>query len=185
MQVTPAEYWRSGAGLGNITPAGKAWPEGEGFPEALLALIGDGSPVLEFGCGVGRLAGLFEVEDYIGIDIAPPALAVARQALPGHRFELLADALPSAAVTFAHTVLLHIPDDALAGTMALFTSPRVIVSEILGRHWRRSGNPPVFNREMSDYEAAFAPRYRLSEVMLHPYPHYRNTDLSIMEFVRC
>lgn len=107
--------------------------------------------------------------------------------MPSHRFVAVDcdDDLPRAEVTLAHTVLLHVPDDALAGVIARFTSPRVIVSEILGRHWRRAGDPPVFNREAEEYVSAFAPRYRLAARLEWPYPHYRDTDLTLMEFALC
>lgn len=178
------EYWRSGRGLSNITPAGKQWPEGEGFAGFLAGLVGP-SAVIEFGCGIGRLAGCFEPQRYFGVDICPRAVEIAGQTHPDHSFALLEELgeLPlSADVTLAHTVLLHVSDEALNAVIARFESPRVIVSEILGRHWRRTGNPPVFNREMSDYEAAFAPRYRLAMRHAWPYPHYRDTSLTVMEF---
>lgn len=180
------DYWASGAGLTNITPGGKPWPEGEGFGALLTWLVGDVHG-LEVGCGPGRLAGLFPAGRYVGTDICPAALDLARAAHPDHRFALMGDEepLPGAELTLFHTVLLHVPDDELPAMLARVTSPRVIVSEILGRHWRREGDPPVFNRAAEDYEAGFAPRYRPLRLVRHPYPHYRDTHLSIMEFARC
>lgn len=175
-----SEYWRSGAGLSNITPQGKQWPEGEGFGTFLVGLIGDAS-VLEFGCGVGRLAGLFAPERYTGIDICPEAIERAQSAHPAHRFTLDGE-LPAADVTLLHTVLLHVPDGELGKLISRLSSPRVLVSEILGRHWRRSGDPPVFNREAEEYGAVFAPSYRLVSTETRPYPHYRDTDLTVLEF---
>lgn len=182
----PIDYWRSGRGLSNITPQGKAWPEGEGFRDFLSGLIGLDT-VLEFGCGIGRLAPCFDPEQYVGVDVSPFALERARSNHPKYRFDLIGetDPLPLANITLAHTVLLHVPDDALGSVVARFESTLVIVSEILGRHWRRSGNPPVFNRELEDYQAAFAPRYRLVERHEWPYPHYGDTNLTVMKFVRC
>lgn len=179
------DYWASGQGLDNITPKGKAWPEGDAFASYLRRVIGSRS-VLEFGCGVGRLATLFAPDQYIGVDISINALARAHVALPEHRFALVGrdGALPPADVTLAHTVLLHVPDDDLAATVARFESPALIVSEILGRHWRREGDPPVFNRELDDYVAALDGRYRLALAHRMPYPHYQDTDLTIAEFVR-
>lgn len=177
------DFWRSPAGLGCITPAGKTWPEGDGFAAFLRATVG-GASVLEFGCGPGRLAGCFDPDRYVGVDISGHAIAAARKANPAHRFEVIGedDALPQADVTLAHTVLLHVPDDALPGVVARFESETVIVSEILGRHWRRAGNPPVFNRELSDYGAAFLPRYMIAARQAWPYPHYADTHLSVMRF---
>lgn len=166
------------------------WPEGEGFPEFLAGIVGapiGAGSVLEFGCGIGRLARCFDPGRYVGVDISEHAIAVARQSLPSHRFVVIGASGPlaPAAVTLAHTVLLHVSDEALQAVVDRFESPRVIVSEILGKHWRRPGNPPVFNREMSDYEAAFAPRYRLAARHSRPYPHYADTMLTVLEFERC
>ena len=182
--MTPREYWASGAGLGTITPAGIEWPEGADFPRILAAMVGP-VPVLEIGCGTGRLAGVFEPTNYLGTDICAEAIDLAARANPRHRFTLHSDyeTAPDADVTLFHTVLLHIPDDELPAMIARIRSPRVIVGEILGRRWRRPGNPPVFNRERADYEAAFAPARRLSRITAILYRRYANTDLSLMEFV--
>lgn len=183
MSRAAAEYWRSGAGLGNITPHDKAWPEGEDFGAALSTLIG-GESVLEFGCGIGRLAKLFAAQSYIGIDICAEAIEIARANLPHHRFSVIDEksSLPVCDVTLLHTVLLHIPDGELNAIVNRLTSRRVIVSEVMGRHWRRDGELPVFNREADEYTMAFASRYDLARITRLRYPHYENTDLTIMEF---
>lgn len=183
--LTAEEYWRSGAGLAHITPPSNRSPEGDGFAEVLTGLIGDDS-VLDYGCGVGRLAGLFGDDRYTGIDICPDAIERARLAHPKHWFFSDYEARPPADVTLLHTVLLHVPDgDPLHVLIGRLSSKRIIVSEILGRTWRRSGEPPVFNREAEDYVAAFAPRYALHRAIEHPYPHYAATNLTMLEFVRC
>lgn len=185
--MTPEEYWRSGVGIAHITPPGNRSPEGDGFDEVLRDLVGNGV-VLDFGCGVGRLAKVFEPDRYLGVDICADAVDIARQMLPWHRFKVLAegDALPRADVTLIHTVLLHVPDgDPLHALIGRLSSERVVVSEIMGRQWRRGGEPPVFNREATEYGAAFAPAYRLNRIVAHSYPHYRGAELSMMEFVKC
>lgn len=184
---SPFEYWRSGNGLPHITPPGKEWPEGDGFREKIRDLFFLQQTV-EFGCGRGRLAGCFDPALYMGFDICEKAIMEATAAKPEYSFFvddgfsslMFGDALLS------HTVLLHVPDDLLSSTIARFQQPRVIVSEILGREWRnRSDNPPVFNRGLMEYEAAFkAQGYKLHRVLFHPYPHYEGTDLSILEFHR-
>lgn len=180
------DYWASGGGLDNITPAGKALPEGDKFPAVLRDLIGDSS-VVEFGCGTGRLAGLFPPEHYMGVDICFAAVRRARMLHLDHSFRRIIETttLPDADVTLAHTVLLHVPDEYLDQTVNRFRSPRVIVSEILGRHWRREGDPPVFNREQSEYESAFLVfGYRLEASREVPYPHYRDTNLTLLTFTK-
>lgn len=182
--MTPRDYWSSGAGLGHIAPPGDALPEGEDFGNWIAAFAGPGH-VLDFGCGTGRFAGAFDHAAYTGMDICPAALDQARAAHPEKVF--VADhggRLPLRDATLCHTVLLHIPDDQLAGLIDRFTSPRVLVSEILGRHWRREGDPPVFNREAADYVAAFAPRYRLIARRAWPYRRYGGEHLAVLVFER-
>lgn len=182
--LPPDQYWRQGYGLGNITPKDDAWPEGPAFAPLLQAMVGD-CGVLDFGCGWGRLAPLFAAESYIGTDISLDVLRLA-VSRTGKRFAAdLGGPLPAAAVTLCHTVLLHVPDADLPALIARFSSPRVIVSEILGRQWRRAGNPPVFNREVADYEAAFRARgYRLLRREACEYRRYGGVELSILEFGR-
>ncbi|MEI9804088.1 MAG: class I SAM-dependent methyltransferase [Pseudolabrys sp.] len=180
------EYWASGNGLDNITPAGKAWPEGEEFPDVLREAVGDRS-VVEFGCGTGRLAKIFSADRYIGVDICFAAILQARMVVQGYSFRRITEAstLPDADVTLAHTILLHIPDEDIERTAGRFRSGGVIVSEILGRKWRRSGNPPVFNREQAEYEHVFAGLgFHLEDVRELPYPHYRDTNLTLLTFAK-
>lgn len=180
------EFWTSGMGINCITPGGKARPEGEGFDEFLKSLIGD-DYILEFGCGIGRLAGLFKPTNYVGVDISRDAVFAARDAHPSHPFKIIDhnSRLPYADVLLAHTVMLHIDDLELPVIIDRFQTKRIIISEVMGRKWRRDGNPPVFNREPGDYEKAFAPRYSLSRMIQRPYPHYQNTDLTVLEFHKC
>lgn len=182
--MRPFDYWKSGQGLAHITPPSNEWPEGEGFRE-LVASTFFLQDTIEFGCGTGRLAKCFHPELYLGVDISSSAVARASVANPDHSFRTIGSrgVLDKGYCLFAHTVLLHIPDDDLLPTIGRFRQQRIIVSEILGREWRREGNPPVFNRGMMDYEAAFrSVGYKLHSVKFHPYPHYKNTDLELMEF---
>ncbi len=179
----PREFWRTGVGLNNITPKDNPEPEGAGFGKFLVKSCGPGR-VLDFGCGVGRLAKYFEPVRYHGVDICGAAIDIATTAEPAHSFSLLGHDLPKADVTLAHTVLLHVPDDEIAVVIARFNSPRVVVSEILGRRWRREGDPPVFNREKRDYQDLFRPAYRFTRSRPLRYRHYWNTDLTVMQFAR-
>ncbi len=183
--MSTLDFWRSEQGLEHITPRGKQWPEGDGFPRFIRRIAGEN--VLEFGCGIGRLAECFDPAQYVGVDVSAHAVSLARKRLPQHLFFVVGDSekLPTTTTTLAHTVLLHIPDGHLGATVARFTSPRVLVSEILGRSWRRTGEPPVFNREAEEYASAFAPRYKLASSTTRPYPHYTETYMTLLEFEAC
>jgi SAM-dependent methyltransferase len=171
--MTPDEYWRRNKRLQHITPPGVAMPE-VGLADALKVAC-QGS-VFEFGCGYGRLASTFTPDGYVGYDINPAALQEARRRNPQHRF---ADDWQHADTFLAHTVLLHIPDDQIKAVLDRANLyRRVVIGEIMGRKWRRPGDPPVFNREAEEYEALMgckAVKYRV------PYPRYK-TDLILLAF---
>lgn len=184
---TPYEYWASGDGLTNVTPPSNGNPESAQFFEILTRKLFLQS-VVEFGCGTGRLAKYFDPNLYLGVDICSAAVKYARFSNPLHKFKTLVSAtevVTSPNAIFAHTVMLHIPDESLEMTCCNFDAPMVVISEVLGRNWRRDGNPPVFNREINDYDRAmkFA-GYKLQRVEHAPYPHYKDTDLAVMEFHR-
>ena len=66
--------------------------------------------------------------------------------------------------------------------MRKIAAPVVLVNEMLGRRWRREGTPPVFNREMDEYVAAFAAHgYALTDAREENYAHY-NQPMTLMEF---
>lgn len=174
MSLSPAEFWRGNARLRDITPRGERFPEVGLF--STLAAVRRGS-VFEFGCGDGRLAPAFSAEMYAGFDINPAALAAARCTNPGYRF---VDQWQPAETWLAWTVLLHVPDDELPALLARTASyGRVVIGEVMGRHWRRPGDPPVFNREADEYvELLGRPLVERREV---PYPRYQ-CALSVLVF---
>lgn len=195
-----ADYWDTPAALGHIAPG--EWPEGEDFGEWLVEKVTRGRRgyVLDFGCGVGRLAPFFDAADYIGFDRSPQmrnafeaahptrvysyAIGYSRHgavlARPGRLW-------PQLSAAFAHTVLLHVPDDEIDDVVRRLAdlAPRVLVSEIMGRAWRRPGDPPVFNREVADYCTLFERHgMRLNQLWTRPYNRYGPaTKLTVLEFV--
>ena len=157
------EPWRNkesafwiGEGTQHIIPkVGRLFPEGDYVESAIRRCVGDRWPLLEVGCGVGRIASLFKPHEYIGADLNPTALIHARRALPQHQLRIADEGyeLPQAPSLLLYTVLLHIPDDKLPVFLAECVAgrKRVILAEIMDRRWRREGNPPVFNRDPEDY----------------------------------
>ena len=173
MSVTPADFWRANASLWHITPRGERFPEVGLFDALGSACRGS---VFEFGCGDGRLAPAFHPDSYAGFDINPAALAAAREANPGHRY--VTEWVPSD--TFlAHTVLLHVPDDEIVALLERAKDyPSVVIGEVMGRKWRRAGDPPVFNREAEEYEAMMG---RKADRIAVPYPRY-GCNLTMLVF---
>lgn len=169
-EVAPNCYWRSNVDLHNLTPKGLRFPEVGLFDSLREACQGS---VFEVGCGDGRLSPAFDSSTYIGMDVNPAALKKARIDNPAYRY--VDEWLPADTV-LAYTVLLHISDKDIGKMMdKLKQYPRIVIGEIMGRKWRTSGAPPVFNREVSEYEAFLGPVKRIIRV---PYPHY-GTELEL------
>ena len=172
--MTPEQYWRQNTGLREITPAGERFPEVGLFEALSAACLG---VVFEFGCGDGRLSPAFDPDHYVGYDINPAALAAARKANPAHRYS---EQWEPADTFLAHTVMLHVPDGIAEDVLwrAKTQYRRIVIGEVMGRKWRRPGNPPVFNREADEYAAML----RLDQVVVPvPYPRY-GCDLSMLVF---
>lgn len=167
------QFWRGNTGLRDITPAGERFPE-VGLYEALR--FSCWGAVFEFGCGDGRLSPAFDPNAYAGFDINPHALKAAQAANPAHRY--VTEWVP-ADTWLAHTVLLHVPDDEIVAVLERAKEyDRIVIGEIMGRQWRRPGNPPVFNREAGEYAQMVG---RQPEVLAVPYPRYR-CDLTMLVF---
>lgn len=192
-----ALFWAE-EGVAHIKPEiGMEHPEGFDVPAAMRILAGDRLPVVEIGCGVGRLAPGFAPSEYIGADINPHALLVARNAVPTHNFRLITEELeyPRGGTVLFYTVMLHVSDDKFLETLKKATdaADRVIIAEIMDSRWRRGGNPPVFNRETEDY--IFSMQlfgFRLASHLRVPYARYdtpewwnrRDTRLAMLVFDR-
>lgn len=167
------QYWINNSELKHLTPPGDRFPETNLFETLQSVCVGK---VFEFGCGDGRLAPAFDPESYYGMDINPAAIKKARIDNPKYSFGLS----PATGDTFlAYTVLMHVPDEKIWEVVSLASeSYRIVVGEILGRKWRRPGNPPVFNRERQEYEEIFGRKSTMVEV---PYNRYgQNLSLLVM-----
>ena len=170
---SPSEYWAGNSKLLHITPPGERYPETGLFP--ILQSVVKGS-VTEFGCGDGRLAQAFAASSYLGCDINEHALQAARKNNQQHTFT---NKFSPSDTFLAHTVLLHIPDDEIDCVISkAMQSKTIVISEIMGRKWRRGGNPPVFNREAKEYEQMIGARPEAIEI---PYPRY-NCNLTMLVF---
>lgn len=119
-------------GYDQLGPAFSAWTA-ENPPEVrswflgeVLARLGEGSAVLELGCGPGSAAAeLLAGRRYIGVDLSRVQLSIARRRLPHARFVLgdftsMAFRPASFDGVVAFYVFNHVPRDDLAPTCERF-----------------------------------------------------------------
>ncbi len=103
------------------------------YDRAVLALFVDlvreagGGPVLDVGCGPGRIAGHLAAAglDVAGVDLSPAMVAIARREHPRLRFDVgsmtdLDVAPASLAGLLAWYSLIHVPDDAVPDVLTRF-----------------------------------------------------------------
>ncbi|MBM3200901.1 MAG: class I SAM-dependent methyltransferase [Chlamydiae bacterium] len=187
-------FWAE-EGLDHIIPKGYGdYPEGFDVVSFLRSWLSpfDQSDIVDLGCGYGRLCTAFSKERYKGLDINPNAVLMAKKLYPDYQFFEL-ETYPKADLYLAYTVFLHLEDHEVESILQKVDTSYFIVAEILGREWRRDGNPPVFNREFDEYLKIFH-RYQfdLVEEKLKPYERYKqnacylgkNTDISFLLFKR-
>lgn len=182
------EFWKK-EGLRHIKPAvGGEFPEGWNVSDYLKDKVKD-NDVIEVGCGYGRLCSSFSATQYTGIDVNPAAIAKAKEVNKKHNFQLYEypNEMPKSSDKIVYTVLLHVDDDNILNMAKVIadSSSRVIIGEVMGRSWRRDGNPPVFNREPEEYIKIFEEagmKFDNQEDL--PYQRYQNTNVTFLTFTK-
>ncbi len=172
------EFWKK-EGLKHIKPSFLVYPEAFKPLDILKELITPEEVVLEIGCGTGRLSVAFKSENYIGFDINPEAIKKAEELYPGYAFNVIGEGDNSPIgylafdVALFYTVLLHVTDEAIKDFLRKYQAPKIVIGEMLGRFWRREGNPPVFNRNLEDYLNIFKELgYTLEKIKVCAYGRY-------------
>lgn len=174
-EISSSSFWIK-EGLDHIKPDGGEFPEGFDVLKTLSELLS--GQVIEIGCGYGRLSPAFS--DYVGYDINPTAIEFARTFFPDKEFHLYGGGDYTGESALLYTVLLHIPDDEVVDLIKTIKTKKVLVAEIMGRKWRRAGDPPVFNREADEYIELFnRPLITRADV---PYKWYRDTNITFLLF---
>ncbi len=138
----------------------------------------------EVGCGPGRLAHMFNRNEYIGIDINAQAIKQARINSPRHKFLTINwdDCYPIADTYLFHTVLFHVPDSELDAIFDRING-RLVISESM-IHWiRKFGQGFNFHRDPQAY-INLAQEHGFKFVNLHHAPittHPYFTNYLVME----
>jgi SAM-dependent methyltransferase len=188
MNVEIRKFWEN-ADLAQINPGRENdAPEGWDVRGELRELFG-ARAVAEIGCGYGRLCSGFAPERYVGYDINPQALRLAEQRNPGYRFHIMRndDDFEVANAALMYAVCLHIHDEDIEAFIGRICDKArfVVLAEIMGREWRRPGDPPVFNRAAQEYIDLFTRRgFAVDDIVVAPYQRYADTQITFLAFNR-
>jgi SAM-dependent methyltransferase len=189
MGLSVLEYWSSGRGL-EATRGKNDFPEGDAFKRYFTDTL-FGQDLVDFGCGLGRMAELFSKRRYIGVDICQRAISKALETMPGYEFHLIVpDGSPIewGYALLANHVLVHVPDEQLSETIGRFTQRRVLVCEHTLDNLRKAGLEAQIGdmatvRQVEAYDRAFTPHgYTLHRIQYQKWG--KMPEHTVMEFHR-
>ena len=130
--------------------------------------------VLDLGCGDGNLLSLLQVPAYVGVDVAPTALACCVARFPQHRFLPFSalDASVGAELALSIDVIFHLVEDGefaryMHALFAHATRFVLIHSSNADRNW---SSPHVRHRRFTDHVADCRPEWRLLAHLPSRYP---------------
>ena len=109
----------------------------------------ENSRIVDIGCGDLEVTRHLSVKNYLGVDIAPTAIALAKEKRPDWTFQVMRpeDRIPEGDVVLCVDVLIHQPDERqffdLMGRAAAAARRRLIVTGYEG--------PPTFTSEITRY----------------------------------
>jgi SAM-dependent methyltransferase len=178
-EFSSAAYWEGRYRAGGHSGAGSQGRLAGFKADFLNALIRDNAiaSAIEFGCGDGRQLELLEVADYVGLDVAPTAVAQCRARFGGQEgrdFRLMGERVGLAAseLGLSLDVVYHLVEDAVFAEYmeALFAHAWrfvVIYASDVDAGWT---SPHVRHRRFSAHVAARFPDWRLAAVVPNLYP---------------
>ena len=175
-----ASYWEARYRAGGNSGAGSYGRLARFKADFLNALVRDNGigSAIEFGCGDGGQLGLLEIDDYVGLDVAPAAVAACRtrfDGVAGREFRLMGErrGLVAAELGLSLDVIYHlVEDDVFAEYMAALFDHAwrlvVIYASDVDAAWP---SRHVRHRRFSEYVAQHFPEWRLAAVVPNVFPY--------------
>lgn len=142
-----AAYWENRYATGGNSGAGSRGKTAKAKAVAVNKYVALHriTSVLDIGCGDGYVAKMLRVPDYLGVDISPAALELARARNAGKLFELLGDQAPREC-HLSFEVMHHlITEEEYQAHMALLFSAQHHVL-VWATDFDRAGAPHVLHR---------------------------------------
>jgi SAM-dependent methyltransferase len=147
--------------------------------------------LFDFGCGDGNQAGYLEVEEFMGVDVSPTAVALCRKKFEGRagRKFLLYDAAtfrgevaafgPELAISM--DVVYHLVEDEVfvRYMRELFESAGRYVIIYSSNFDKRYESPHQVDRKFTDYVGANIPEYGLEQTVTNPFRGRSNSDFFV------
>lgn len=173
------DYWESRYRMGGTSGMGSAGRLARFKAAVVNQFIAANSigSVIDIGCGDASQLTLLQLPvDYVGVDVAPTALARCAAQFPRRRFitpDRLAGVAP-AELTLALDVIYHLIEDAtFTATMrSLFAWSTRFVVIYASNAEAASPAPHVRHRRFTDHVAATEPDWRLLAHLPNPYPYH-------------
>lgn len=124
---------------------------------------------LDYGCGVGRYAPIFDPEKYLGVDITSSLLQHARKTHPDYRFVLLEDPwLPhnefEPELVFTATVLQHNDDAGVRRIIDSWPATKIVALYENTSNFPSRGHMAF--RTPEDYQSLIKERYTVHDTLL-------------------
>ena len=175
-----AAYWEQRYRAGGHSGAGSYGRLAAFKADFLNALIRDNAiaTAIEFGCGDGNQLALLDIPDYVGLDIAPAAIARCQQLFagqPGRAFRLMHDRadLPAAELALSLDVIYHLVEDEIFADymQTLFAHAWryvVIYASDLDAEWP---SRHVRHRRFTAHVAEHFPDWQCAAVVPNIYPY--------------
>lgn len=175
-----AAYWEQRYRAGGHSGAGSYGRLAAFKADFLNALIRDNAiaTAIEFGCGDGNQLALLDIPDYVGLDIAPAAIARCQQlfaAQPGRAFRHMEDrkGLAAAELALSLDVIYHLVEDQIFADymQTLFAHAWryvVIYASDLDADWP---SRHVRHRRFTAHVAEHFPDWQCAAVVPNIYPY--------------